>query len=439
MAINTGGYGVSGLRGINLLDPRLLTPDYTSALQGVNQGLETVAAGGRLYDAAAARRENADTRAQRIAAANARNKQAAASALAEFSLLPGETELRRARTGADFSLLPDETQLRSDRTLADIGLLPQETELRGIRNRVSTAQGLADLPLIPRRASVEGQALDAQSGDLAFNESQRPLTETTKTIQNRTKAADAAVDEVLQPDKAGLEKGKVDAAKFQQEIAKLQEEGERLTAEATAKFMKDNPNASYDKLTLALRGDKMTRARLDAFDEALKDAPDALKNEALAGFYKTQADIAQSSYIINSGGVPPARGSVDANLEFQRRQARNNADLDTHLRLGDARAVSAFTQTPEGKIITDYILQRTANKAPVKLTPAQSAYIEQFRSGGAGDRPLSNTSLLPSSTPIIPAPVVPAVQEIPVLTPEQARAAPAGTRFRTQDGRIIQK
>lgn len=88
---------------------------------------------------------------------------------------------------------------------------------------------------------------------------------------------------------------------------------------------------------------------------------------------------------------------------------------------------------PQGELVTDTTPQQpAAGTGTIKFNPSAEDPAPPAPASGTV-QPFLGPSGAQSLAP--PAPVAPVASEPPVMTPEQVRAAPSGTRYRTTDGR----
>lgn len=275
MAIQTGGFQVQVMPRTDFLDPRLLTPDYTRALTGFNQGLDTVAAVQRMRDMAIARQDAQLLRANRNAAIDAANRAATAQSMNQIDLAGQRLAADRARLG-----------LTTGQDTAAIGRLP-------LANSVATAE------------------LQGRGADLANIEARRPIVQETQSVADRTNLAQANTNAQLQPKKSEVEEGALDLQKTSQKIQAIQQEAQTVAATEARDWVKSHPGSTQAQLEAALLTNRNLIDKLHAVqdlnktlkDKGLSDANELAANDA---YTKLVADVARQTFVAAHGGITPA-------------------------------------------------------------------------------------------------------------------------------------
>ncbi len=174
MAINTSGHRVSVMPRYTPVDPALLAFNPGAAVAGFNDVLKI----GKLLDQIkfdrAKEKELEDTRAARIAAANAQNK-----SLSE--LFPIRTNAERLKTESELSLLGDQTRLSAGRTANSLKNLSAE-------DAAAVARMIAD------KRAAETVVADADAGDITRSgKTARILLENANAARAATPTTDAQI------------------------------------------------------------------------------------------------------------------------------------------------------------------------------------------------------------------------------------------------------
>jgi len=333
--INTGGFQVTNLPTINWLDPRLMVPDYTRVLTGVNQGLDTVKDVGAIRDQALARQQVEQTQAARIAALNAANQFTGAQSLANLQLLPQDTQLRAADTASKLSLLPSSTS-------AGIAA----NTLRG-------ATDTAALPNVAPAAANEGKRLAIDSSNLGFKEGELPTLQFAEHANNQAGAITASAAPNLAAAKNTAAAGAVQGEISQQQLEALKNKADTINQQVAndlaaqrQQFITQHPEWNEDELQAklltsdaAVKGLQATKALNDQLTAA--GAPDEYKQRALQNYSQTVAAAARAQTEASLGGLTPGevQGQAKIGLEqAQARQAQAKALREEITQLGDLPA-----------------------------------------------------------------------------------------------------
>lgn len=344
----TGGFARSSIVAQpGLVDPRLLALDPSAVLSAAGQGLRLVDMYGNLQDSATLRREQDAIRANRIGAANARNR------------------------------------LVADQAGADLALLPADTTARASRLALDTTRDQSALTLEPMRQELAGDKLRLDQGDVSFRLDTQPDVQTLGRRDNEL----ALADQDLKRADQGLKKG-------EQAIQQLKNAADLAVQEETNKFLAANPQATAQQLEAGLLQNKRVLDSAKAYNDFIAKNPDFEQ----AGLETQQAGMAAQRAVadatVRAGGVAPNQGVVNPNREFQTRSARNLADADKILQFGDLNRVQAFQATPEGQAIIAAILSAPPN-LPVRLTPQQRASIDTYRAQRAAPAPQAVPAAVP--------------------------------------------
>jgi hypothetical protein len=310
-AINTGGFQVSNLPQINFLDPRLLTPDYTRFLPGVDQGLNTVLDAGKVRDADIARQAELQTQAARIAAQNANNQLSGAQALTNLQLLPQAATLKQAQTGSDLAQIPSSTT-------AAIA--------------ANTRRGLTDtaaLPNIAPAAQNEGTKLAIDASNLNFDKTQLPTLQYAQGQNNAASAVTASAAPSLAQAKNTAAAGAVAGDIDQQQLQKIKTQTDTIAANTAqslqqqkSDFLAANPSLNQNQLLAALLSSQQALDGLKGVQEATKDLPDFYKQKAESDYYSTLASVARAKTEAANVGLKPDEIVRGAEMQFKGAEAQ---------------------------------------------------------------------------------------------------------------------
>lgn len=441
-SLETGGFARSTVPiDPGLVDPRLLSLDYSKLLEGANQGLQLANNFGQLRDQAIARDQALRTRDAAIQAANIKARLAAQQSNADLELLPQETAARRSGL-----------QLKNLQVAGDIARNPSAQELENLQLDTGLGKQRFELATQPKKQALELGSMDVEAG------AQR-------------------------------------LAQQKQQLDSLTNQTQQLVAEETNAFLKQHPEATQQDLQAKLMTSRRLLDHMQKLDKFEKDNPDFVTSGAAAEFARNKAAVATGDATVSSGGIPPSATVVNPNREFSVRTARNLADADKVLNFGSLSAIQAFQATPEGKRIVGKILSTpaafgydlqkenkgqdlkaveefrkalqngipptpqttptppasanpaatsTQKKTPITLTPAPTPSAALPAPVAQNPTPVASLPIATIPAPVVPAPaIVPktqpkpvAARKYPTLTPQEAAMQPPGTLFYDTEGNL---
>jgi hypothetical protein len=331
----TGGFArTSVLPQPGLVDPRLLAVDYSGIIRGAGEGLQLAGAYGQLRDQVDARRENARTRAQRIAAQNARNQYLTEKSQSDLGSIAAEDSVRRKGL-----------QLEDKSLDRQIELEPMASDLA--RKKLSLAQGEA-----------------------AFEINRQPVAQQLQET-----------GDILKAQGQELEKTQNNLSRQAQEIDAIQNSAQKAIADETAEFVRSNPGATTEKLQAQLAQSKRLKAQSEKLEKFIDENPEYDTQKFRTDLAQSIAAEVQANYIVKQGGAPTPR-RVSEKTKFSEQAAVNLANADKYLGLGSLELVEAFQKTPRGKKVVSDVSQYSGNRpiTPEAAREAQQAVNEFLES-----------------------------------------------------------